>query len=89
MASKDTGARFEIAVDGKPRSYRSDAVTAREGAIFLKIKSPHAEVIVRDVVTGETIPEPGLETVRDCLRRVSRMSLRPREQAARTKRKQH
>lgn len=40
-------------MDGKPRSYRSDAVTAREGAIFLKTKNPHAEVTVRDMETGE------------------------------------
>jgi hypothetical protein len=35
---QDSGARFEICVDGRPRSYRSDAVTAREGAIYLKTK---------------------------------------------------
>jgi hypothetical protein len=52
---KDIGGRFEIAVDGKPRSYRSDAVTAREGAIFLKTKNPNAEVTVRDIERGETI----------------------------------
>jgi hypothetical protein len=51
--SKHTGARFEIAVDGRPRSYRGDATTAREGAIFLKTKNPHAEVTVRDLVRGE------------------------------------
>jgi hypothetical protein len=51
--TKNTGARFEIAVDGRPRSYRSDAETAREGAIFLKTKNPNAEVTVRDLRTGE------------------------------------
>jgi hypothetical protein len=45
---KDTAGCYEIAVDGKPRSYRSDAVTAREGAIFLKTKNPNAVVTVRD-----------------------------------------
>jgi hypothetical protein len=52
--SKKTGAQFEIAVDGKPRSYRGDATTAREGAIFLKTKNPNAEIVVRDLETGET-----------------------------------
>jgi hypothetical protein len=57
---KNTGARFEVAVDGKPRSYRSDAVTAREGAIYLKIKNPNAMVTVHDLATGEvtTIKHP-------------------------------
>ena len=44
------GALFEISVDGTPRSYRSDAATARAGAIFLKTKNPASVVIVRDVV---------------------------------------
>jgi hypothetical protein len=53
-SSTSTAGRYEIAVDGKPRSYRSDEATAREGAIFLKTKNPNAEVRVRDIVTGET-----------------------------------
>jgi hypothetical protein len=60
--AKNTGAPFEIAVDGKPRSYRSSGATAREGAIFLKTKNPNAEVVVRDLVTGDqTIVKHPLE----------------------------
>jgi electron transfer flavoprotein alpha/beta subunit len=51
--SKNTGARYEIAVDGKPRSHRDVKATAIEAATYLKTKSPHAEVTVRDVGTGE------------------------------------
>jgi hypothetical protein len=53
--SKNIAARYEIAIDGKPRSYRNEKAMAIEGAIFLKTKQPHAEVTVRDVVTGVTI----------------------------------
>lgn len=58
--NKNIGARFEIAVDGRPCSYRGDAVTAREGAIFLKTKHPHSEVTVRDLKTGDvtTVKHP-------------------------------
>jgi hypothetical protein len=53
--SKNTGARFEIAVDGKPRSYRDVKATAIEAATYLKTKHPHAKVIVRDVEGGDAI----------------------------------
>lgn len=49
------GARFEIAVDGKPRTHRDLKPIAIEAAVYLKTKSPNAEVTVRDVVTGEVI----------------------------------
>jgi hypothetical protein len=53
--SKNTGARFEIAVDGKPRSYRDVKATAVEAATYLKTKHPHGDVTVRDIEGGEPI----------------------------------
>jgi len=50
-----TGARYEIAVDGKPRSYRDAKVTALESAQYLKKSNPNVDVTVRDLERGETI----------------------------------
>jgi hypothetical protein len=44
---QNTGARWEIAVDGVPRSYRDDRRLAIEGAEFLKRRNPNSEVAVR------------------------------------------
>jgi electron transfer flavoprotein alpha/beta subunit len=52
--TSDTGARFEIAIDGTPRTYRDLKELAIEAATRLKTKNVHAEVTVRDVETGET-----------------------------------
>jgi hypothetical protein len=46
---KDTGANFQIVVDGKSRSYRDVWETALEAGIFLKGRQPTSEVVVRDV----------------------------------------
>lgn len=53
--SKNTGARYEIAVDGRAVSYRDVKATAIEAATYLKTKSPHVEITVRDVERSETI----------------------------------
>ena len=50
-----TGARYQIAVDGQTRSNRDDRAIAIEAAEYLKYKNPHAEVIVYDRETGDTI----------------------------------
>jgi hypothetical protein len=53
---KNTGARWEIAVDGKPLSYRDQEAIAREAATYHKTKHPGAEVVLRDLETGaETV----------------------------------
>jgi hypothetical protein len=39
-----TGAQFEILVDGKPRSYRNTNSGAMNAAIFLESRLPHSEV---------------------------------------------
>lgn len=46
---KQTGARWEITVDGKPRSYDRNKQLAIEGAQYLKLKNPRADVTVRDL----------------------------------------
>jgi hypothetical protein len=45
---KNTGARWEITVDGTARSFRDDKRLAIEGAEFLKSRNPNSEVTVRD-----------------------------------------
>ena len=50
-----TGARYQIAVDGQPRSNRDDKAIAIGAAEYLKYKHPHAEVTVHDRETGDTI----------------------------------
>ena len=53
MTESALGAMFEILVDGKPRSYRDTKLTAMGAAQFRKGQSPHSEVAVRDMQTGE------------------------------------
>jgi hypothetical protein len=58
-----TGARYEIAVDGQPRTNRDDKLIALKTAEYLKHKNPHSEITVSDQETGETVivkmPPPG------------------------------
>jgi hypothetical protein len=51
---KTTGARYEIAVDGKPVSCRDNKETATTSAEYLKVRNPNVDVTVRDLETGET-----------------------------------
>jgi hypothetical protein len=53
MIESPLGAMFEILVDGKPRSYRDTKLTAMGAAQFLKSRTPHSEVSVRDMKSGE------------------------------------
>ena len=50
-----TGARYEITVDGRPRTNRDDKTIAIKAAEYLKHNNPHADVAVRDRMTGDTI----------------------------------
>jgi hypothetical protein len=52
------GARYEIAVDGKPRSNRDTKAIAIEAGQYLKSKHPNVEVTIRDRESGETIVIP-------------------------------
>ena len=54
-----TGARYQIAVDGQPRSNRDDRAIAIEAAEYLKYKNPDAEVIVYDRVSRDNLDENG------------------------------
>jgi hypothetical protein len=58
-----TGAHYQIAVDGQPRSNRDTKAVAIEAAEYLKYKHPHAEVTVHDLMSGDTITikTPGRE----------------------------
>src|SRR4051812_4236507 len=47
--SHDSGASFEIAIDGVPRSYRDDPKIALEAAKYLKMNNPKSEVSLRDL----------------------------------------
>ena len=49
MTAKNTGSRWEITVDGKPRTYDHSKQLAIEAAQYLKRKNPHADVTVRDL----------------------------------------
>jgi hypothetical protein len=52
------GARYEITVDGKPRSNRDTKTLAIEAGQYLKSKNPNVEVVVRDRESGERIVIP-------------------------------
>jgi hypothetical protein len=49
-----TGGRYQITVDGQPRSNRDSKAIAVEAAEYLKHKNPHSAVTVYDRVTGDT-----------------------------------
>jgi hypothetical protein len=49
MDRRDTGANFQIIVDGRTRSSRDTRDSALEAALFLKERQPQSEVLVRDV----------------------------------------
>jgi hypothetical protein len=47
------GAKFEISIDGKPRSHRERREVAIEAAEFLKRKFPNCDIVVKDLQSGE------------------------------------
>ena len=49
----DTGARYQIVVDGIPRSNRDSKAAAIEAAVYLRTRNSKVEV--RDLKTGETV----------------------------------
>ena len=44
----DIGAKFEISIDGTPRTYRDTSEIARKAAEVLKRRNPSCKVAVRD-----------------------------------------
>jgi hypothetical protein len=49
VSPPNTGARYEIAIDGMVRSHRDRLDIALEVTVHLKTKQPHAEITVRPV----------------------------------------
>ena len=49
----NTGAQFEISIDGVPRTYRDRQDIALQTARFLKSRNPHSVVKLKDLETGE------------------------------------
>jgi hypothetical protein len=66
LMKKHTGARWEITVDGKPRSYDHSKQLAIQGAQYLKLRNPGADVTVRDLegVDETIVIEPQRPQVR-------------------------
>ena len=52
MDRKDTGANFQILVDGKSLSHRDVLETALEAGIFLKERHTQSEIVIRDLASG-------------------------------------
>src|ERR1700726_4590653 len=52
MDRKEDGAKFQIVVDGKSRSYRDERETAVEAGMFLKERYPQSESSFLDVQSG-------------------------------------
>jgi hypothetical protein len=50
---KYIGVRWEITVDGKPRTYRNLGDVAIETAYYLKAKNPNVQITIRNLETGE------------------------------------
>ena len=50
---KLTGARFEISIDGAPRTHRDRKPLAIEAAEHLKRKHPHSTIVVKDLESVE------------------------------------
>jgi hypothetical protein len=55
MMKLNTGATWEIVIDGKPRSYRDELEIALEAARYLKSRNPKSDVVVRNYATGEVL----------------------------------
>jgi hypothetical protein len=52
---KAPAARFEISIDGVPRSYRDRKEIAIEATARLMAKYPHSAVAVKDLQSGERV----------------------------------
>ena len=49
---QNIGARYQIIVDGMPRSYRDDKAIAIKAALYLKEQRPTSGVTIRDIDTS-------------------------------------
>jgi hypothetical protein len=55
VMAHNTGASWEIVIDGRARSWRDDRDIAREAGRYLKAKNSKSDVSVRNIVTGEVL----------------------------------
>jgi hypothetical protein len=51
----NTGARYEISIDGVPRTHRDQKNIALESAKFLKSRNPNSVVKLEDLQTDEEL----------------------------------
>jgi len=51
--TKTPGARFEVSIDGTPRTYRDRKAFAIAAAEHLKRKHPYSVILVKDLQNGE------------------------------------
>jgi hypothetical protein len=49
----NTGAQYEISIDGVPRTYRDRQDIALQAARLLKSRNPHSVVKLKDLKTSE------------------------------------
>jgi hypothetical protein len=78
--TKNTGARYETAIDGTPRAYRDIQKIAMAAAAHLKTKQPHSEVTIRDLERAKS-PRSRVRW-REGLRKTGNASARLEGQAA-------
>ena len=52
---KTPAARFEISIDGVPRTYRDQKDLALQSAQILKSRNPNSVIRLKDLKTGEEI----------------------------------
>jgi hypothetical protein len=55
MNNNATGVRYQILVDGVPRTNRDDRTVALAAAAYLRQKNPAAKVEVREIQTGRPV----------------------------------
>ena len=53
MSLKIIDSRFEISIDGTPRTYRDRKEFAIQAAEHLKRKHPNSDIVVKDLQSGE------------------------------------
>jgi hypothetical protein len=53
LGAVNSGAQFEISIDGVPRTYRDRQDIALQTSRFLKSRNPHSVVKLKDLQTGE------------------------------------
>jgi hypothetical protein len=58
MKADQTGADFELSIEGMPRTYRDTKAVADEAAAILKQRYPNSDVMERETGSGLVLPSP-------------------------------